>query len=237
MQPLYICGAACVATLGGGLVALWLRSKQAFVFAFCAGALVAGALIDVIPGALRLLLSAPGTLELHHLFFACVAGFFLSYLLQRRNNPGHGEHATRAGLWGAVGISVHSFFDGFLIGQGFRAGEQIGWTIALAVLLHKLTEGVSAVGVMLGTKQSSRAAAAMLGVTAIAPVGGVLAQSYVTLATPVLPLLLGLFAGVFLYLGATHLLPEAEEMSDSPWVPATALAGVAFIYFVQVMTH
>jgi hypothetical protein len=42
-------------TLGGGLLALRLEAYRAFVLAFAAGALVASALIDVIPEALGLL--------------------------------------------------------------------------------------------------------------------------------------------------------------------------------------
>jgi zinc transporter ZupT len=42
-------------TWGGGLLALRLEAYRAFVLAFAAGALVASALVDVIPDALELL--------------------------------------------------------------------------------------------------------------------------------------------------------------------------------------
>ncbi len=77
----------------------------------------------------------------------------------------------------------------------------------------------------------------MLIVTAIAPIFGVCLQGYVSLATPQLALLLGWFAGVFLYLGAGSLLPAALDASHSRLLPLATLAGVAFIYGAQLFAH
>jgi zinc transporter ZupT len=46
-----------------------------------------------------------------------------------------------------------------------------------------------------------------------------------------LRVLLARFAGSFLYIGASDLLPEARE-PYSPWVFATAVAGVITLYGV-----
>jgi zinc transporter ZupT len=54
---------------------------------------------------------------------------------------------------------------------------------------------------------------------------------------PVLALMLSWFAGVFLYLGASSLLPAAHEVSQSRHVPLLTLAGAAFIYAVQLLAE
>ncbi len=46
---------------------------------------------------------------------------------------------------------------------------------------------------------------------------------------------LGRFAGVFLYLGASSLLPAAHDASHSRLPPLATLAGVAFIYGAQLL--
>src|SRR4051812_4797673 len=56
MTALLVTGCTCAMTLGGGLVALRLEAYRAFVLAFAAGALVASALMDVLPDAMDLLL-------------------------------------------------------------------------------------------------------------------------------------------------------------------------------------
>ena len=240
MTALLVSGATCLVTLGGGLLVLRLQAYRGLVLAFCAGVLVAGALMDVIPNALQLLESTQTSWHHHHLLFACCLGFLVFYLFEHgahhseeRDHPARYNHSCQVGTWGAAGISMHSFFDGVAIGSAFQAGEGIGWVVAAAVLLHKIADGASTVGVMLGTQHSAKATTAMLIVAALAPLAGTLLQSVVTIPTPVLALALGWFAGVFLYLGASSLLPTAHESGHSRWLPLATLAGVAFVFLVQ----
>jgi ZIP family zinc transporter len=244
MTALWISGATCVMAFGGGLLALRLQAYRGLVLAFCAGALVASALIDVVPDALQLLEVASSRFHHHHLLLACSLGFLCFYLIEHaahhtdtQDHPPHYNHTCQAGAWGAAGIGVHSFFDGVAIGGAFQAGNEIGWVIAFAVILHKFADGISTVGVMLGTQHSVKATTAMLAVTAFAPVAGVIAQSAFVVSPPLLALALGWFAGVFLYLGASSLLPAAHESGHSRWLPLLTVAGAAFIYLVQLLAE
>jgi len=231
-------------TLGGGLLALRLHAYRGLVLAFCAGALVAGALMNVIPDALQLLESSQSRFHHHHLLFACSLGFLGFYLFEHaahhsetQDHPSHYNHTCQAGAWGAAGIGVHSFFDGVAIGGAFEAGSEIGWVVALAVMLHKIADGASTVGVMLGTQHSTTTTTAVLSVTALAPLAGTLLQSAFFLPKPLLALTLGWFSGVFLYLGASSLLPAAHESGHSRWLPLATLAGAALVYLAQSLAE
>ena len=115
-------------TFGGGLLALRLEAYRAFVLAFAAGALVASALIDLIPDALELIERSGTQFPHHHLMFACSLGFLSFYLLEQISHSDHHRddlaprHTGMAGLWGAAGIGVHSLLDGVAIGEAFHAG-------------------------------------------------------------------------------------------------------------------
>jgi zinc transporter ZupT len=237
MESLLVSGAAGTITLLGGLLALRLRAYRAFVLAFCAGALVAAALVQVVPDAIDVLESAPGPFHHRELLFACALGFLFFYIVDEishlRAPAQTHDHMHQAGVWGAVGMCVHSFLDGLAIGQGFQAGGDVGVAIALGVTLHKLADGVSVAGIMLGTQQSQSLTRTMIAIVAIAPIAGVAAQSSFVLPRPLLALLLGWFAGVFLYLGATSLLPTARRSSNSRALPLLTLAGVAFVVLAQ----
>src|SRR5581483_1766107 len=94
MTALWISGATCIMTLSGGYVALRLQAYRGLVLAFCAGALVAGALMDVIPDALQLLEQSQPRFHHHHLCFSGSLGFLCFYLLRHaahhsdpRNHP------------------------------------------------------------------------------------------------------------------------------------------------------
>jgi len=243
MQAFLLAGAASAITLVGGILALKLHVYRAYIFAFCGGALIAAALVEVVPDALHLLESAAAGFDAGHLLVACALGYFVFYVIDHVAHGGHVHHGAahsdthQAGLWGAVGLGLHSFFDGFAIGQGFQAGDGIGWTIAVGVALHKLADGASVAGVMLGTQYSERATARMVYVVAAAPLLGVLSQSFFTLAPAMLALLLGWFAGVFLYLGASSLLPAAHETSRSRVLLLATLGGALLIFGAQLLAH
>ncbi len=236
MTPvLYVSAAAFAVTLAGGLGALYLRNHKPLVFAFCSGALVGAAVILLLPDARSLLEQSDSRLSPDLVWLACALGFLFFYLFER---GAHAASSARiAGLGGAIGLATHSFLDGVVIGQGFRAGEEIGLALAGAVLLHKLADGVSAVGVMLGTAHSVRETTTMLVITAVAPVLGAVAQSFLVLPTSALALVLAWFSGMFLYLGASRLLPEARKANPSIAVPALSLTGVAVAYVAHVLSH
>jgi zinc transporter ZupT len=70
----------------------------------------------------------------------------------------------------------------------------------------------------------------MLAITAIAPLAGFALQWFVPLPLTALAIVLGWFSGVFLYLGATALIPAAHAASGSRWLLVATLAGVALVY-------
>jgi ZIP family zinc transporter len=239
MTALLVTGCTCAMTVGGGFLALRLEAYRAFVMAFAAGALVASALMNVIPDALELLTKSGTPFHHHHLMFACSLGFLSFYLLEQTTHSPGSRHDSatseigHAGLWGAAGIGMHSLIDGVAIGEAFHAGVAVGWIVAVAIIVHKFADGVSTISILVSTGESTKVAQITLGLTAIAPLVGLGVQAMVPMPLSLLALFLGWFAGVFLYLGAAALIPAAHASSESPWVPAATLAGITFVYLVS----
>jgi zinc transporter ZupT len=73
----------------------------------------------------------------------------------------------------------------------------------------------------------------MLGFTAVAPLVGLALQGLVPLPLSMMALVLGWFAGVFLYLGSGALIPAAHAASHSRWLPAATLSGMTLVYLVS----
>ena len=238
MSPFLLAGLAGLITFAGGLLALRAEAYRGYVYAFCAGALIATALLGLVPDSLALLDQAGWPDGVHSLLLACLLGFFTFYLLENLEHH-HGEreapeilhyrHRHQTGVWGAAGIGVHSFLDGLAIGEAFNAGGHLGSAIGLGVLLHKLADGVSVAGVMRGTRHDRGTTLAMVAIAAVAPMAGILVHQFVSLPLTAAALVFGWFAGVFLYLGATSLLPAAQEAARSRWVQIAALLGVGLV--------
>lgn len=243
MEAMLLTLGAALITLGGGLLAIRLHAHRAAIFAFCAGALVCAALVEVLPRALDLLLALGGGFGAFELLTACALGYLVFYLVDHLAHGGHVHHGAQhtdihpAGFWGAIGLATHGFFDGLAIGQGFQAGDGLGWAIAAGVTMHKLADGVSVAGVMLGTQHTERATRKMVYLVSAAPVLGVVAQSFFTLSPALLALLLGWFAGVFLYLGGSSLLPAAHEVSRARTLPLATFSGAALVFVAHLLAH
>lgn len=240
MIPLLLSLVTFGSTLLGGLFALHRRRQLHLVMGFAAGILVGAALLDLLPEALDLAAAMPGAAA-SVVFRGAVLGFLVFYGLDRTMHllaAGHADsHASphAAGAFGtaaALGLTIHSFLDGFAIGSGFRAATAIGILVAIAVIAHDFGDGVSTVAVVLGAKGSTRASLGWLAADALAPVAGAAAATLLAIPPGFLVGVLGFFAGSFLFIGAAHLLPEAGHEGHGVALPLAVVAGFAFIALV-----
>ena len=69
-------------------------------------------------------------------------------------------------------------------------------------------------------------------IDALAPLVGVLSTLLFTVSEGNLGLLLALFAGFFLYIGASDLLPESHHAHPKRWTTVATVLGMAVIYII-----
>jgi len=237
MTALFFAAAAFAATMLGGAVALRLRDRLHLILGFSAGAVVAVAFFDLLPHAIEL--SAP-----HYstsTVTAVVALGFLLYLLLDRllllghahAEPGHdhGEHVR--GSLRAGSISLHSLLDGLGMGFAFQVSPAVGVVVGLAILAHDFSDGINTVNVIVRHGGDARTAWRWLLLDAIAPVVGVLATFLLTAEPDSLGILMAMFCGFFLYIGAADLIPESHHAHPTFWTTFTTLLG-ALVLFLAV---
>ncbi len=122
--------------------------------------------------------------------------------------------------------------DGLAIGIGFQAEFHVGIIVAFAVIAHDFSDGLNTVTVMLKSGNTLRSSFKMLLLDAITPVLGVSFTLIIKIPENYLLLFLPFFAGGFLYLGASDLLPQAHEEND-PLVSITfTLLGFLLIFVI-----
>jgi zinc transporter ZupT len=250
-------------TLAGGYAALRLRHRLHALMAIAAGVVVATAIADLLPEAFELV----GEGAALQVGIAAVSGFigfsFLEAFLHQSSfehagAPGHDhsedhDHvaalhaapsAPRAlkgtgiiGLLPPISLVIHSAMDGLMIGFAFQAGDEIGLIVLLAVLAHDFADGMNVFTIALDAARGTRLAMAFVFIdAAAAPVGGFL-SSLISIDDRTLGLLLATFAGVFLAVGAGHLLPESQHRDPrrGPLMVALAAAGAAFALAVRAI--
>lgn len=220
-----IAAAAFLSTFLGGLLALKLRDKLHLILGFSAGAVIGVAFFDLLPEAINFgeEFHSPSVI----LSFAALG--FLSYLVLDRIWLIHGEPAPRGPL-AAVVLCIHSLLDGAAIGLAFQASHEVGIVIAIAVLTHDFSDGINTMNIVLKNGGDRSRAFRWLLVDAIAPVLGVASTFVFTLPGEAFGTALALFAGFFLYIGASDLIPESYHAHPKFLTTAMTLAGAAVLY-------
>src|SRR6059058_570848 len=225
--------AAFIATLLGGGFALRYRDKLHLILGFSSGAVLGVALFDLLPESLDL---THGHYSDATITLVVAVGFFAFMFLSRvlLLHPEHDDHGDegdpRLGTVSAASLSLHSFLDGVGIGLAFQVSTAVGVIVAVAVLAHDFSDGINTVTVILRSRGRGLLAARWLLLDALAPVLGVASTFFFTLTDAHLGILLSLFCGFFLYLGASDLLPESHHRHPKALTGVMNILGAAVIW-------
>ena len=220
--------AAASANLVGALAVTWRTrwSVRALdgMLAFAAGFMIAVGLLDLLPEAL-----ARGG---HSAAVVALGGYLAVHLTQHviGTHFHFGEethHVSEAvSVAALVGLLLHTFVDGVAVASGLEVGGAVGALVFMAVILHKVPEGLAISSLFLAAGQGrGRAllAAAALGVATIA--GVALTSRVAALRDHGL----ALAAGVTLYVGMSNLVPEFRARGG--WRLPIAFLGGSAMYF------
>lgn len=239
--------------VGGTIVGGWLRPTGrglTYLLGLAGGFMLAAAILGRLPEAMAATPAAPLLVVVGYLtIFAC-ENLFSTHAHEGEEPAGHehdqGDHghvlvgdlpcceeaaiSGPASLAALVGLLIHTFFDGVAIAAGFELRESVGVLMFLAVLLHKIPEGLSLSSIMIAARRGSRFA--FLSVLAIA--GSTVLGAATTLALGELDpstanAALALATGTLLYIAASDLIP-ATNPARSRGAVLAVMAGVAFYY-------
>jgi zinc transporter ZupT len=249
--------AAFCATFAGGLFALRLQDKLHMVLGFSAGAVIAVAFFDLLPEAIELGGPRYGVSAV----LAWSALGFLAYLVLDRvqwlrgrlgntaskdlalhlqgADPGHkaaaGAMAAQRGVLGAGSLSAHSLLDGIAIGLAFQASHSAGIVVTIGVLTHDVSDGMNTLSVILKNQGTRDHALRWLWADALAPALGIGSTFLFTLPPSELGVVLALFAGFFLYIGASDLVPESFHAHPQFLTTLMTLLGAAVLYLAVAL--
>ncbi len=168
------------------------------------------------------------------------AGFVFFFLAERalvlhhRDDDAHIHAHAKVGALGAAGLSVHSFIDGLGIGLAFGLSTETGLLVFVAVVAHDFADGLNTVGFVLRQSGDRARAIRWLAIDAAAPLAGAIVGTMLSISEKGLGGLLAVYAGFFLFMGATDLLPHAHEHPSVKRVALT-LAGFAAIFLVSLI--
>jgi len=222
-----------LSTLLGGFIILKFRKSLSIIFAFAAGSIVTVALMEILPKSIEIAKQSGipvkyimVSIVLSFLFFILLEKYFSAHPIKGIASEGH-----VMGPIGAGSLILLSFLDGLTMGIAFQVGFSIGIVVALSIIIHDLPDGINTVVLMLKNGHSERKALLFLFMDGLAPLLGVFLTSIIIFPQKFLAILLAVFAGQFIYVGAASLLPESREHNILTIAVATTL-GFLFIFII-----
>ncbi|MGE5139124.1 MAG: ZIP family metal transporter [Rudaea sp.] len=239
MTALPLAAVTFFSTLLGGLFALRFRDRLHLILGFTAGVRLGAAFFDLLPESVDL--GEKNDVAILAVMSAAVFGFLVYHMLEKTvllhgssGQPHLDEGNPHAGVLGAGGFSLHSFFDGVAIGLSFQASTAVGIVVSAAVIGHDFSDGLNTVSILLKNRASESTSFRWLFVDATTPFMGALSTLLFRVPESWLALILAAFAGFFLYVGAGDLMPEAHHRHHSLVPMVLTVAGVAFMYLVTI---
>ncbi len=225
--------ATCCITLLGGLFAIRFKDKLHVILGFSAGAVVGVALFDLVPESLSI---AQGYASYSLVMSLIGVGFAVYMVLDRifasRDNCAEGDHHHR-GRFGAGSLSFHSFLDGIAIGISFLASPIAGWVVASAVLAHDFSDGINTASLIMRHGGSKKEALRWVILDAVTPLFGIMLTQIIHIPQSLIGVSIAIFAGFFLYIGASDLLPESNHGHSTWWTTVATIFGMLFILIIR----
>jgi zinc transporter ZupT len=227
--PPFLASTAAAVVTTVGLLSIrrfadWSRRNSIYFVSFAAGVLVSVSFMHIVPKCMQLSPAAPAWL---------LAGFFLLHGVNRFIHGlvcHRGGDETRVfGLVPLLGIGFHSLIDGVVYSITFSVSTFTGVLAAIGMVLHEFPEGIVTYVLLLQAGYTPRRSLlyAFLAAALSTPLGMLVSFPFVSRIGPdVLGDLLAASAGALIYVGAAHLLPQAERESRRYSLLAL-LAGLA----------
>jgi zinc and cadmium transporter len=251
---LYIIVANAVSTLISiGLAALlsfrFLAGVVDKMVSMAAGVLLATALVQLLPEAMRSDLSAE---TIGWVFTAGIVGFFILEKMtlihhthhhegDAHHHPhGHDAHEAGRGAWPIlVGDAFHNFGDGAVIAAAFLLDARAGVVTAAAVFAHEVPHEIGDFMILLNAGFDRRRAFIFMLISGLSAVAGGIA-GYLLLDSfrILLPYTLLIAAASFVYIALSDLLPEMmrrKPLAQSLPEVVLVLFGVALAGLIRAI--
>lgn len=208
-----------ILSLAGGIILL-LKEKSMMkvshlLASFAAGSLLGAAFFDLLPEAAH-----EGEKSGADVFFWSLTGFLAFFILERFihwfHHHGHEDNHEKSAKPTVpliiIGDSIHNFVDGAAIATTFLISIPLGIITTLAVAAHEIPQEIGDFGLLLHKGIKKLNVLYINLASALTSVAGVLLAYFVGASIEsVLPILLSITAGFFIYIAAADLIPEIHH--------------------------
>lgn len=233
-------------SLIGGILLLsrasFARLLAQYASPFAAGALLGAAFFDLFPEAVEM--EAEGTA-----FLFAVIGIIAFFMLEHYLHWFHHHHEHDIKSPGRkptapliiIGDTIHNAIDGVVIGAAFLINVPAGIATAIAIATHEIPQEIGDFGILLKGGMRRLRVLFWNAVSAIATLITALITFWLGSAEHFpLPAIMGLAAGMFIYIAASDLIPTIHNEAKGKFSHISLLLlilGVVVVGTVTSLAH
>lgn len=205
---------------------------------FAAGALLAAAFFDLLPEAIEL----NEGISAFHWAVVGIIGFFLleQYLHWFHHHHEHKgkEYKKPTAPLIIIGDTIHNAIDGVAIGAAFVISPPVGIVTAIAVAAHEIPQEIGDFSILLKSGMKRTRVLIWNALSSLATFFAALYTFYLG-SQESLPLgaILGLSAGLFIYIAASDLIPTIHEEAKGKFAKLPALLIILGVVVVALVTN
>ena len=211
----------------------WGQRNSTYFMCFAAGVLISASFLHIIPKSLSMNPDSAIYLLVGYFGLHLFNRFITVFVCQKKPE----QEKYGLGLISMMGIGFHSFIDGFIYSIAFTVSIFTGFLATAGMVLHEFPEGIITYLLLIrgGFSERKSMILSLFAAALTTPIGMLVSYPLISdISKPMLGSLLSASAGALLYVGATHLLPKAEQ--EHKKYSFVALGGgvlVAIIIFLS----
>lgn len=195
----------------------FMKSITIILVSLAAGALIGGAFLHLIPEAVEA--SEESGMSIDTLFLSVIGGFVIFFLIEKAVHWRHCHDVEckihTFGYMNLIGDAVHNFIDGLVIAVAFLTDFKTGVATTIAIVFHEIPQEIGDFGVLIHGGFEKRKALLFNFLTALTAVlGGAFGFFLSSRMQWLIPMLLPIASGGFIYIAASDLIPEMRKEVD-----------------------
>lgn len=204
----------------------WSEKILMSFIALSAGLLLSIAILDLIPDAQK---------DLNSSSLFIMLGFLIMYFIfyvSNKNVLDNNNNTVITGL--SLGMLLHNFFEGLSIGISYAVSFKLGVIVSIALIIHKIPEGLSYSSAMLAFLNGRKKTVIYLIIqgifTWLGAGAAIFLAEFKNQQAQIAAIGLSITAGIFLYLSAAVLLPAINQRVFKS-TPLIFIGGI-LLYFI-----
>ena len=213
-----------IGTMTGAFLGVIIRKPSnkllGMIIGFAGGLMLSVVVFDLIPEALEKW-NFIGTV------IFCVLGIIVVSMVDNKMTINSMDKHLKVAFMTALGLMIHNFPEGIIMGCGFAAGGALGIKMSIIIAIHDIPEGIAVAAPLIASKVKVAKILLYTFVTAFPTAIGTFIGAYIAgISVNVLGACLSFASGIMLYVVCGEMIPESSKLWDGITSTIGVLSGI-----------